>query len=55
MLQIKDLKILLRDDYRVILDGFNFSLNDEDKVGLIGEEGNEKQSFLKRFTTKTKF
>ena len=52
MLQIKDLKIQLRDDYRVILDGFNFSLNDEDKVGLIGEEGNGKSILLKTIYNK---
>ena len=47
MLQIKDLKIELLEDNRIILDGFDFTLNSGDKVGLIGEEGNGKSILLK--------
>ena len=47
MLDIKNLTISLRDDDRVILKDFDFVLNDGDKVGLIGEEGNGKSLLLK--------
>lgn len=47
MLQIKDLNIYLREDDRLILSDFSFSLNQGDKVGLIGEEGNGKSILLK--------
>ncbi|MDU4025052.1 MAG: ATP-binding cassette domain-containing protein [Anaerococcus sp.] len=47
MLNIKDLAINLRDDDRFILKDFDFVLNDRDKVGLIGEEGNGKSLLLK--------
>lgn len=47
MLNIKNLTISLRDDDRVILKDFDFVLNDGDKVGLIGEEGNGKSLLLK--------
>lgn len=47
MLNIKNLTINLRDDDRIILKDFDFILNDGDKVGLIGEEGNGKSLLLK--------
>lgn len=47
MLNIKNLTINLREDDRIILKDFNFVLNDGDKVGLIGEEGNGKSLLLK--------
>lgn len=47
MLTIKDLTINLREDNRIILKDFDFVLNDGDKVGLIGEEGNGKSLLLK--------
>lgn len=47
MLTIKDLTINLREDDRIILKDFDFVLNDGDKVGLIGEEGNGKSLLLK--------
>ncbi|MDU2598887.1 ATP-binding cassette domain-containing protein [Anaerococcus sp.] len=47
MLNIKDLTINLREDDRIILKDFDFVLNDGDKVGLIGEEGNGKSLLLK--------
>lgn len=47
MLQIKNLKIFLKSDLRIIIDNFNFSLSVGDKVALIGEEGNGKSVLLK--------
>lgn len=47
MLQIKNLRIHLREDNRLILKDFNFTLNRGDKVGLIGEEGNGKSILIK--------
>ncbi|WP_306489226.1 ATP-binding cassette domain-containing protein [Anaerococcus octavius] len=47
MLNIKNLTINLRDDDRIILKDFDFVLNNGDKVGLIGEEGNGKSLLLK--------
>ena len=47
MLQIKDLTIRLIEDDRIILKDFDFTLNEYDKVGLIGEEGNGKSILLK--------
>lgn len=47
MLTIKDLTINLREDDCIILKDFDFVLNDGDKVGLIGEEGNGKSLLLK--------
>ena len=47
MLTIKGLTINLREDDRIILKDFDFVLNDGDKVGLIGEEGNGKSLLLK--------
>ena len=47
MLQIKDLTIRLLEDDRVIIKDFDFTLNNGDKVGLIGEEGNGKSILLK--------
>ena len=47
MLEIRDLNIKLIEDDRIILKDFDFTLNDGDKVGLIGEEGNGKSILLK--------
>ena len=47
MLEIRDLTIRLIEDDRIILKNFDFTLNDGDKVGLIGEEGNGKSILLK--------
>lgn len=52
MLTIKDLTINLREDDRIILKDFDFVLNDGDKVGLIGEEGNGKSLLLKAIVNK---
>lgn len=47
MLQIKDLTIRLIEDDRIIIKDFDLTLNDGDKIGLIGEEGNGKSILLK--------
>lgn len=47
MLQIKNLTITHKKDFREILKNFNFTLNSEDKAVIIGEEGNGKSTLLK--------
>lgn len=47
MLVIKNLSLYLCKDLRVLLEDFNFSLMKDQKVALIGEEGNGKSSLLK--------
>lgn len=54
MLQIKDLTIRLIEDDRLIIKDFDFTLNKEDKVGLIGEEGNGKSILLKTIVDREK-
>lgn len=47
MLQIKDLTITHKKDFREILKDFSFILNPGDKAVIIGEEGNGKSTLLK--------
>ena len=47
MLQIKNLNIFLQEDLRPLIEDFTFSLNETDKVAIIGEEGNGKSILLK--------
>ncbi len=47
MLQVQNVSITLRKDFRVILEDFNLVLNDGDKAVMIGEEGNGKSTLLK--------
>ena len=47
MLLIKNLTITHKDDYRVLLQDFCFTLNLNDKAVIIGEEGNGKSTLLK--------
>ena len=47
MLQIKDLSIYIKNDMRPLVKGLTFSLNSNDKVAVIGEEGNGKSTLLK--------
>lgn len=47
MLVIKDLELYLKNDLRSLLTDFNFSLTDNHKVALVGEEGNGKSTLLK--------
>lgn len=47
MLQIKNLSITHKKDFREILKNFSFVLNPGDKAVIIGEEGNGKSTLLK--------
>ena len=47
MLIVSNLTILLKKDLRVLIKDFSFVLNKNDKIGIIGEEGNGKSSLLK--------
>ncbi len=47
MLIISNLTIVLKKDLRTLIKDFSFTLNKNDKVGIIGEEGNGKSSLLK--------
>lgn len=47
MLIVSNLTIVLKKDLRTLIKDFSFVLNKNDKVGIIGEEGNGKSSLLK--------
>lgn len=47
MLQIKNVSITHKKDFRVILQDFSCVLNEGDKAVMIGEEGNGKSTLLK--------
>ena len=47
MLQLKNISITHKQDYREIVKDFSFSLRPGDKVVMIGEEGNGKSTLLK--------
>lgn len=47
MLQVKNVTILHKKDYRELLKDFQFVLNPGDKAVIIGEEGNGKSTLLK--------
>lgn len=49
-MQIKNLTIRLKKDGRTIIDNLSFSINDGDRLALIGEEGNCKSTLLKAIT-----
>lgn len=46
MIQIKNLNILHKQDFRTIIENFSLVLNDGDKAVIIGEEGNGKSTLL---------
>jgi ATPase subunit of ABC transporter with duplicated ATPase domains len=50
VLVIKNLSLYFSKDLRMLLDDFNFSLQEGMKVALIGEEGNGKSTLLKVIT-----
>ncbi|MEG0249565.1 MAG: ATP-binding cassette domain-containing protein [Peptostreptococcus sp.] len=52
MFYIKDLNIYIKKDLRKLIENFNFSIEDGDKVALIGEEGNGKSTLLKAIYNK---
>lgn len=47
MLEIKNLTIIKKNDERVILKNFSFCIKENDKIAIIGEEGNGKTTLLK--------
>lgn len=47
MLQIKNLNLYMQKDNRLLIKDFSLSLNDGDKIVIIGEEGNGKSTLLK--------
>lgn len=47
MLVIKDLELYLKKDLRTLVSGFDFSINENRRVALVGEEGNGKSTLLK--------
>ncbi len=47
MLEIRNLSLAMKKNGRVLVNNLNFTLRDEDKVAIIGEEGNGKSTFLK--------
>lgn len=47
MLQVRDLRITMKKDLRVLVDGLTFSLHPGDKMAVVGEEGNGKSTLLK--------
>lgn len=54
-MQIKNLTIRLKKDGRTIIDNLTFSINDGDRLALIGEEGNGKSTLLKAITNAEDF
>ena len=53
MIVIKDLELQLAKDMRTLISGFNFSFVSNQKIALIGEEGNGKSSLLKAIYDKS--
>lgn len=49
-MQVNNLTIKLNKDGRTIIDDLSFSINDGDRLALIGEEGNGKSTLLKAIT-----
>lgn len=46
MLIVNNLTLINKKDLRILVKDFSFTLNKNDKIGLIGEEGNGKSSFM---------
>ncbi|GAB0169330.1 ATP-binding cassette domain-containing protein [Lysinibacillus sp. CTST325] len=47
MIEIHNLTIKTKKDFRTLIENFNFSTQKEDKIVIIGEEGNGKSTLLK--------
>ena len=47
MLQVKNLTVTHKKDNRTLIDNLSFSLDQGDKMAVIGEEGNGKSTLLK--------
>ena len=54
MVIINNLTLINKKDLRVLVKDFSFVVNKNDKIGLIGEEGNGKSSFLLSLIDKEK-
>ena len=54
-MQIKNLTIRLKKDGRTIIDNLTFSINDGDRLALIGEEGNGKSTLLRQLQARRIF
>lgn len=52
-MQIKNLTITLKKDQRKIIDDLTFSINENEKIALIGEEGNGKSTILKAISNES--
>lgn len=52
-MQIKNLTITLKKDQRKIIDDLTFSINENEKIALIGEEGNGKSTILKALSNES--
>lgn len=52
MFYIKNLNIYMKKDLRKLIENFSFSIEEGDKVALIGEEGNGKSTLLKAIYNK---
>ena len=52
-MQIKNLTITLKKDQRKIIDDLTFSINESEKIALIGEEGNGKSTILKALSNES--
>ena len=47
MIEINRLKLTHRLDHRILIDDLSLTINDNDKIAIIGEEGNGKSTLLK--------
>ena len=54
MLIVNNLTLINKKDLRILVKDFSFVVNKNDKIGLIGEEGNGKSSFLLSLVNKEK-
>lgn len=52
MLYVKDVSIYLKKDNKKIIENLNFSLDEGDKIAIIGKEGNGKSTLLKAIYNK---
>ena len=50
MLEVKNLNIIIENNY--IIKDLSFNLNSNDKLAIIGEEGNGKSTILKALVSK---
>ena len=53
MLEFNNVSIHLKDSGRPLIENFNFVLQPNDKIAIIGEEGNGKSTLLKAVVDKS--